>query len=1561
MSSLSDGATAGSKSNDDLSTTAGGLSPIQRRLLAQQLIEDAARHTTFDPQLVPIMSAPRNAALPLSFAQQRLWFLYLLNPGSSAYNIPTIYYMVGELDVDALQRSINEIVRRHEVLRTNFTSFDGQPIQVIAPSQPLTIEIVDLQGASANQKEAEVQQRAMQEAHFLFDLTRWPLMRAILLRLAPQEYVLLLTMHHIVFDGWSLAVFERELAALYPAFSAHMPSPLPELRIQYADFAAWQRECLQGQVLKSQLAYWKQQLQGALPALELPTDYARQAVQSLRGARQTLMLPGDLVDRLKALSLQEGCTLFMTLLAAFKVLVHRLTGQDDIAVGCPIAGRSRHETEDLIGFFVNTLVLRTNLSSAPSFRELLKQTRGVTLEAYAHQELPFEKLVEELQPERDPNHNPLFDVMFNFVNTPPISLDLPGVQITYGELPELESKFAMTLYVRESGNGLDLQLVYRRELFSAERMALLLSQYRYLLDQILAAPDQSIRSYSLITLESRHVLPDPKVALAEPRHKSVPEWVIDQLDRAGDRPAMCKGKRTWTYRELVESMQCIARALRARGLESGDRVAVSGPRSFGLVAGMLGVLQSGGVLINLDRRLPAARQELTVREGGAKFVLYVGDWQAEDQWLRALSALSVIGVDPDEGRLRGSGKPDSSNAVNLPQIRPDDPAYIFFTSGTTGVPKGVLGCHKGLSHFLNWQRERFAIQAEDRCAQLTTLSFDVVLRDILLPLVSGATLYLPDALEDVATGQILSWLDHERISVVHTVPTLACAWLRDVPPGLALRKLRWIFFAGEPLPEALVRRWRETFPESGSMVNLYGPTETTLAKCFFVVPPTILPGIQPIGWPLPETQALLLAGDGKPCGIGEPGEIAVRTPFRSLGYVNAPEENQRRFRKNPFREDERDLLYYTGDRGRFRLDGSLEILGRLDDQVKVRGVRVEPNEIAATLAMHPAVQACVVVGSKDQEGDTALVAYVVEAPPARVQPDELRIYLEKLLPPALIPSTFVLLDALPLTSNGKVDRRALPSRGATPPVEREDAMPRTPVEKALARIWIQVLGLQQVGIHDNFFELGGDSLLILQVIAKARQAGIHLTARQILGQRTIARLAAQASLVASFSAEQVAVTGSAPILPGQFWILDMEHGDLNHWNSAQLLEPRQHLDANLLERVIRELLLHHDALRVRVVREGSTWRQHIAASEEKTPFAHIDLSVLPPAERVPALEAMAAQLQTTLNLSEGPILRVALFELGEAQRLLIIVHHLAIDGISWDILLEDLEKAYQQISRGQRMELPAKTTSIKEWGERLALYRNLPAVQEELPYWLAERWKQAPRLPMDYPEGRARDTMDTGAYVWAALSAEETQALQEMARTVDISMNEVLLTALLLTLTKWTGKTCLPIHVAHHGREGPFEDVDLSRTVGFLATGYSALLDVGKASSPRDALKLVKKELESIPNRGFGFGLLRYGDPCTYEKMRVLEPELAFDYVGQFSTETQLFKQAAESKGPAMSPQAKRYYLLFVDMGIANGQLRTRWGYGERIYRRATIEHLAREFEETLRSFVAHRPSSEKP
>lgn len=1040
----------------------------------------------------PVSRIPRKERLPLSFAQQRLWILDRLEPGSPVNNISVSYRLCGQLDEDALEKTINYLIRRHESMRTVFHHLRGVAYQTVQPHTRYKIGKISFPGIAKQKRRQSADAILRDEALKPFHLSSGPLFRIILMKLAANDHLFTLSMHHIISDGWSKGLFIRELSHCYRAFLKGGHPALPELPVQYIDYAVSQRKWFKGSVFRQQLAYWKQQLEDAPPGAELPVDFERSETRTFRGARESIAFSQTLRDALKALSRRHGATLFMTLLTAFKALLHRYTAVTDVVVGIPVANRYRQEIAGLIGFFVNTLVLRTNLSGNPLFTELLKQVKKMAMAAYANQDLPFEKLVETLSPDRDLIRPPFFNLFFNMLNVEIPDLALHNLHCEPYPQGTAIARYDLTLYVNEARD--EISAVYNADLFETKTIRHFLWQYLHLLNQITHHPERHINAYSLVTRQAEQVLPDPEAVIHAPLHKPVTAVFAEIAKHSSTKTALCQGVHHWSYAELLQRSDCIACGLIAAGLRTGDVVGLYGDRGGEWIAGLLGILRAGGIIMPIDPVLTEHRKRLMVVESSAQKLLYTGKGCFSENWTNDLPKVDILSTD----KINGSG--------TLPEISPNDPAYIFFTSGTTGIPDGILGVHRSLSHFINWQRTEFAIGESDRVAQLTSPSFDMVLRDIFLPLTSGARLCLPENESGCSGEQVFQWLEKEQITVIHTVPSLARSWLKDLKGPTPLNHLRWVFFAGEALSASLVQQWRQEISAKCRIINLYGPTETTMVKCYYALPEGPLPSHQFIGYPMPQTQVLILKGDHGLCGVNELGEIALRTPFRTLGYINNPDANQARFIKNPLGDDDADRLFLTGDLGRYRPDGLLEFIGRTDDQIKIRGVRIELNEIMQALSRHKAVAACYVAASKNTADEYELIAYVVKQDPS-VTVHQLREYLIGRLPAVMVPRGIVFLDRLPLTANGKIDRRALPEADTAVAVCRQAYVaPRTEMEKVLVDIWSDILKIERVGMQDNFFDLGGHSLLAMQVKSRIYQSlGIDIPLRMLFEAPTIAK------------------------------------------------------------------------------------------------------------------------------------------------------------------------------------------------------------------------------------------------------------------------------------------------------------------------------------------------------------------------------------------------------------------------------------------------------------------------
>jgi amino acid adenylation domain-containing protein/non-ribosomal peptide synthase protein (TIGR01720 family) len=2253
---------------------------------------------------------------PTSYAQQRLWFLDQLVPVNAFYNVDVALRIRRDIRPDVLQRAVNETIRRHESLRTVFRAVRGEPAQVVLPELEIDLRLEDLSAMEHEEREREVERLATEEARRPFDLSKAPLIRTTLVRLSGAESVLLLTMHHIVCDGWSMGIFYEELSTVYDAFAAGEPSPLPELPIQYADFAVAQREWIEGSEAQAHLVYWKRRL-ADLPVLRLPTDRPRPPVASYTGARHNLHVPARLHAALRALSQAEGATMFMTLLAAFHLLLYRYTGQQDLATGTPVANRTRGEVENLIGFFVNALVFRSDLSGSPTFRELLARVRVAALEAYEHQELPFEKLVQELQPERDFGVNPLFQVSFQLFSLGETTGEGTG---DAGELfgsPPLEVErgtanidFALDMW--ELADGIWGVIEYSTDQFDAATVGGMAEHFLTLLEGIATDPDRRLSEYSILSrAEWAQIVVDWNDTVTPvPVQACLHTLFEEQVERTPDSVAVVFRNEVLTYRELDRSANQLSAFLRASGLGPESIVAICTERSLEMIVGLFGILKAGCAYLPIDPAYPKERLAFLLDD--ARPALLLTQRRFQDRF--PAYPVRMLCLDTEWNAVAGFSDAPAAIAVS-----PENLCYVIYTSGTTGTPKGVMVEHRTVCNHLLWMQATVPLTEADIIPQKYSLSFDASIWEIFGPLIAGARLTIAEPGEHLDIPQLALLCSQSRITVIDLVPSLLEALLDDAN-FLACRSLRRITCGGERLSMELQERCLGSV--SAELRNVYGPTEATIGATAWVCRREYSDHVVPIGRPAANTFIYLLDRDLNPVPAGVAGELYIGGACLARGYRNRPEWTIEKFIADPFGTAPGARLYRTGDLARYLRDGNIEYLGRVDHQVKILGHRIELGEIEARLDRHSSVRACAVTIREDETGKSKLVAYVVpetnrpelwpslgeysvyddvlyyamthderrnasyraaidrlvpgkvvldigtgadavlarfcldagakrvyaiealdhayvkareligrlglsgkitiihgdstavelpepvdvcvsellgtigssegvipilndarrflrrggsviplrcvtriaavslpdelaghpkfaespmryvdevfkkfgspfdlrvciknfpqdhivstaevfedldfsepiepghqaqqalrisraskvdgfllwlnlypsedglidvlvgqsnwlpiflpafypglelaegdvievvssrihssdtvmpdyqlegrvvrkdgtdvvftydspfretsfcgnpfyealfgggwipqsgddplgragaeqishwrrvfdelygqpspngdmslnaagwtssytgkpipldevreqvdrtvarvlslapkrileigcgagsllfrvapqseyyvgtdfspvclarvrqqlaarelrrvsllerpaenfdglraevfdtvilnsviqyfptvdylmrvleqaidsvaagghifigdvrslalreafhesvelyRAPPSltikelksrvrkrmsqdqelaldpsffpmvkqrfaavrsvEVQPkrgwsdneftrfaydvmlhvggddggtpecewlhwrdvscvaalrdilvrrdpvalgvrgipsarlnsgivasralkdpdcpytvaefreivkqklpnpgvapeevyslaDELhydvamgwvglggegwhdivlqrrtdgsprcaidlgaaeelspkpwnryannplqrksahgltpvlRSYLQNNLPEHMIPAAFVMMDELPLTPSGKVDRRALPAPGqARPDLEEAHVLPRNRAEELLADIWMQLLGLETVGVNDNFFELGGDSILSIQVVARASQAGLRFTPAQLFQHQTIAALAAVTETTQEIQADQGPISGRVPLTPVQNWFFEQDLAEPHHYNQSILFQTPRTLQADRVAAVMDELLSHHDALRMRFVRDGSAWQQSIAPAGERAWLTRYDLSAFPESEQASEIERTAAELQASLNLADGPLLRVALYDLGESRpgRLLFVIHHLVVDGVSWRVLLEDFDTVYRLLEQGEPVRLPARTTSFQHWAERLAQYARSRALEAERGYWTRLGGSVVAPLPRD--RAGESNTVGSSRSVGVKLSVDESrELLQEVPKAYHTQINDVLLTALVEAFAEWTGERRLLIDLEGHGREGLFEGVDLTRTVGWFTSIFPVLLDPGDTAELGETLQSVKEQLRQVPNHGIGFGILRYpsGEGGAAEELRLPQAEIVFNYLGQYGSEGSdegAWKTARESAGSNYSPLGKRSHLIEINGSVFEGRLEMDWSYSEDVHRRSTIERLAGDYMTALRMLIRHCRSQE--
>jgi amino acid adenylation domain-containing protein/non-ribosomal peptide synthase protein (TIGR01720 family) len=1537
---------------EDFSERLSSLSPAQRALLELRLRKNRP------PARPTIPPRPQAEHYPLSWDQERLWFIQQLDQDSYAYNIYSVRRFKGSVDIGLLTRCLNEIVRRHEILRTGFVTEEGRPVQLIAPHLTVNIPVVDLRGLPVAEREAEASRVVTEQLKRPFDLARLPIFRTALVRLDEDDYVCPTIFHHIVIDWVSFQLFERELAVLYSAFGAGKPSPLPELPIQYADFATWQRRWVDEQEGNEHLDYWRHRLADVPLVLDLPTDRPRPPVQNPWGVRQPLVLSKSHSDAVRVLARQEGVTMFICLLAIFKALLFRHTGQEQIIVGSPAANREGN-TEELLGYFLNHLAFCTDLSGDPTFRELLRRVRETALGAYTHQNVPFGKLVETLQPHRTLSRTPITQVVFLLLNThQQEELKFPGFEVLPYWADSGAVDFDMTFSLWDSAAGLNGWLEYNTDLFDTATIIRTTEHFRNLVAAVTADPDRPLSQLPMLSgAESHQLLVEWGAATpVDVAPTNLVELFEAQVVRTPEAVALIAGNERLTYGELNGRANQLAHHLRSLGVRPETVVGVLMSRSADALVGLLGVLKAGGVYLPLDPAYPRARHAFMLADAGASVLLTQErvEWDLPARCSEVLYPTGeVVAYAADQ-----HNPPGVVSGENL--------AYLIYTSGSTGEPKGVGITHAAAARHIANACELYRLRADDNVLQFASHSFDAALEQVFTALLIGATVVLRGD-ELWSSAEFVERVREHHLTVIDLPPIYWQELVNNLDEATAHElagQLRLVIVGGDLMPPAVVNRWRNTPLRAVRLLNAYGPTEATITSLCHEVQPDLHTD-QPtqsiaIGRPLAGRSAYILDQRGQPVAIGVTGELHIGGQLLARGYMNRPALTAEQFIPDTFDGMPGARLYKTGDLARYLPNGEIEFIGRRDHQVKLRGFRIELGEVETALRTHPAVREAIVVAREEASFSKRLIAYITTAQQS-LGGEELRNYLKSKLPDYMLPDVFITLAEWPLTKAGKIDRRALPPPdGACPAGDETFVAPRTPIERKLAAIWCRVLNVGEVGVHDNFFALGGDSIHSIQIVARANQEGIRLTPKQIFQHQTIAELAGAADTTEAIEAEQGTVEGQVPLTAIQSWFFERKPIDPHHFNQALLLEVDIDVQLPALEKAIAQLVLHHDALRLRFVHTDEGWTQTHAQPDTQPLLLHVDLSACPDEQHVAAVEATAAQLQASLNLMTGPLVRTAFFDLGLGQkaRLLIIIHHLVVDGVSWRILMEDLQTAYRQASRGEEINLPPKTTSFKQWSEALADYARSDEVAREMEYWTAQSSHQVNSFAVDH-HGEA-NTAGSADTVLSSLSIDETRMLLEAARALRIRVDVLMLTALAQSYVDATGEHSLLIHLEGHGREEIIGGVDLSRTVGWFTSLSPVLLELKKNISTADALGIIAEQLRAIPHRGIGYGLLRYvrGDAAINERLETLaRAEVSFNYLGhldQVLPESSPFKPAPEHYGAVRSPRAHRPYLLDLVAGVSGNQLRLFWSYSRNLHRPATIEALAAKFTAALKAIAAH-------
>ncbi len=1514
------------------------------------------------------MSRPPHEHAPLSYSQQQLWFLQQYEPGLTAYNLTRAFRLTGALDRAALSAALDALQARHAILRTRFAEIDGLPYQQAVPPFPVQLAWLDLRQLPPQQREQRLQEELQAAAAHVFDLGQAGQLDVRLIALGPQEHVLVIGMHHIVSDAWSNPLVIRDLAEAYRQARRDGQVQLPALPMQYADYAHWQRQRVQGAWLADELRYWDDYLGPVNSSLDLPTDRPRPARQSFRGAVHAFTLDSALAQQMQAFCRAQHCTPFVALMAAWQVLLSRYSGQADFLVGAPNAGRNHAELQDLVGFFVTTQLYRARLTPELTVRELVRQVRGDMLAALEHGDLPFEALLEHRKVERDPGRNPLFQVMFGLqmVGEGATALAFDDIVTAPVPLAQDSAKFDLSLDVKVIKGEVHCRLEYASDLFDAATIAAMAGHYQNLLRGFAAAPERPVAQLALLDQDEQARLrswgdPQLREALPPTPGASLAGLIEAQAAAIPDAVAVVCGPQQMSYAQLNRAANRLAHRLLQQGVGPEDRIGLAAPRSLEMIVGLLAILKAGAAYVPLDPDYPADRLAYMVQDAGVTLALTAGE---------GVSALTAQGLRTLEiaPALADDAAPAHNPGVVL---HPDNLAYIIYTSGSTGRPKGAQLSHANVLRLLGQTAAWFDFGREDVWTLFHSYAFDFSVWEIFGALCYGGRLVVVPFAVSRSPEDFLALLVEQRVTVLNQTPSafrqlLQLPALRQLPSeALALRT---VIFGGEALEPEMLRPWITQFGDQRpALINMYGITETTVHVTYRRLLRADLDASRsPIGAAIPDLGLYVLDQRLNLAPAGVPGELYVSGAGLARGYLNRAALSAERFVANPFARagEEGSRLYRTGDLVRWRHDGQMDYLGRIDQQVKIRGFRIELGEIEAQLLAQPGVGAATVMVRQDA-ATPRLVGYL--SPQAGIAPEALdtgalRTALGAVLPDYMVPAALVVLPALPLNINGKVDRKALPVPELA--ARTAYAAPQGALEEQLAAIWREVLKGGAVGRDDNFFELGGDSILSLQIVSRARRAGIAITARQMFERQTVAELAAVASeAVAAATPRAIAQTAQAGqacrLLPIQQDFFEADIPRRTHWNQSVLLHSDAPIDPAALAAALHALMQAHPALTMRYAQHSDGWRQ--LHGELPTLQAIAERIVSARAADAEQLLALCESAQRSLDLEHGLVLRAVLVDMGQAGwRLLLVAHHLVIDGVSWRVLLEDLQHAYAHAcaTPEQPLQLPAEEAGLAEWGEALAAYA--PVAAQRIDHWLglAGCPVQLPSDPARAGEEGASACLADQQSVLLRLTPALTQTLIGEAHSAwRTQVNDLLLAALARALAAWGASQLLLVDLEGHGREALGDGAatpDLSRTVGWFTSVFPLALEA--SGTPLATLLRTKESLRALPNKGLDFGVLRrFGTAEQRDALQALpRAQVAFNYLGQFqSGEEGGWRLASESAGTPMDPQAAMRHALTINGQVHEGVLQLRLNYCSKRYGRAMVETLAAHLQTQLEELAA--------
>ncbi len=1485
----------------------------------------------------PILKKDRPEKIPLSFTQERLWFLDKLQ-GTSNYHIPMIIHMKGELLEAALEAAFQEIINRHESIRTGFFEGNGIPFQEIFSRDAWRLKCTRAQHLSRESLRILIDQ----EIQTPFNLEKDHKLRANLWVTAEQEYTLVVVMHHIASDGWSMPILIRELIILYEAKVKGTTASLPVLPIQYADYALWQRSYQTGNVLEKQLTFWEQKLAG-VQDLNLRTDFKRPPIQGTKGRTLHFDFPQALLKDVKKVSRKTQSTLFMTLLAAFKVLLYRYSNQDDICVGIPIANRRQHEVESLVGFFVNTIALRSDLGGNPSFTSFLLDLKQTVLESFEFQEVPFEKVVKRISGTRNMAKSPIFQVVFSFQNNQAETVDsaFDNLQLTFEQYEHTSSQYDISFDVKELHDRLKVAIEYNTDLFKETTIQRMGVHFEKLLLSISKTPDKTINDLDLLPIQEEKLLLTSfnTAAIRENGTSTVLDFFKLHAEETPDAIALVMGNRQMTYRELQKKSNQAARLLLKRGVKESNRVGVFMERSMDIIIGILGILKVGASYVPIDPLTPEDRTKHILKTADIQVVVCdevaVSDFENNKSISCAVVNESAIQHFP-EGKLSKLRDPDLE-------------AYVIFTSGSTGLPKGVSIQHGSLVNLMTSLSDRYEMHSDDRVLQFSSIAFDASVEQIWIALTNGARLVLVDKETLLDSELFNAYIRTNAISHLDVTPS----FLEGMPLD-TVGSVKRIVMGGEVCKATTIERYLDKV----AVYNLYGTTETTIDSTVGrVTTDQLSASYIPIGKPVSNTPVYVLDKAGKLCPIGVPGELCIGGVGVSQGYVGNKKLTETKFVKDTF-SDIADARYYkTGDLGCFLEDGNLLFLGRIDEQLKIRGYRIEPGEIETVLNTHTAVGQSAVRAWEDDRGRMQLVAYVVAND---LTEDELEGFLEKSLPAYMVPRRWVFLASLPLTLNGKVDKKKLVKPAFNSRAQKAFVAPQGPLQSMVADVWSELLGIEKIGIEDNFFQLGGDSLISIQVISRLKKEGYHLKPRDLFEQQTIQSLAQllPSKQVALTKAEQGLLVGDCPLAPIQKWYFEHNTGQLSHYNQAVLFGISKDLDPALLALALEPLVAQHDVLRCKYTRQDQKWIQEYGTHKGVLQFE--DLRDVPVTDFSKTVTAICNTYQTSLSIAEGNVFKAVLMHTGAEEannRIFFVAHHLIVDAVSWGILLNDFETLVRALVSGDVPILPAKSSSYREWIQHYSAYANRPETLASLAYWEKQQQKFIPTLS-DF-EGEVSTFGDVSREV-VSLSKELTKSLlQQVHGAYGTNIKDILLSALASVLASHNQRNEVTIGLEGHGRNQFDDRIDISSTVGWFTSVYPLGLQIPEGDDLACLIKSVKEQIRLVPHKGLSYDALKYLHEEKEVRCRLEGTawDVVFNYLGQADNAinaSSWVTAPTESSGESMAASTVFDSKIEINGSISNGVLSMGWNYSKKEFKAATIQEMGAGFIKKLASLIRH-------